>query len=104
MPGVIRALQMQRVVVPADVSLICFDDVEWFCFTVPTITAVSTSQARLAASAITLLLNRIESPDQRALPPVLMEISFELVLRSSTAEPRRSEATPARRLSEEITR
>ena len=96
MPGVIRALQMQRVVVPAEVSLLCFDDVEWFSLTVPTITAVSTSHARLAASAITLLLNRIESPDQRALPPVLMEISFELVIRSSTAEPRRSEATPAR--------
>jgi LacI family transcriptional regulator len=88
MPGVIRALQMQRVETPRDVSLLCFDDVEWFSLTVPTITAVSTSHARLAAAAVALLLNRIESPDQRGVPPVLMEISFELVVRSSTAEPR----------------
>jgi LacI family transcriptional regulator len=88
MPGVIRGLQMQRVETPRDISLLCFDDVEWFSLTVPTITAVSTSHARLAAAAVTLLLNRIESPDERDLPPVLMEISFELVVRSSTAEPR----------------
>ena len=92
MPGVLRALQMQRVAIPGDVSLLCFDDVDWFLLTVPTVTAVSTSHARLAATAVTLLLNRIESPDQRGLPPVLVEISFELVLRNSTGERRRQEA------------
>ena len=88
MPGVMGALQSQRVAVPGDISLVCFDDVEWFSLTVPTITAVSSSHARLADAAVTLLLNRIEKPEQRQRPPVLLEVGYELVLRDSTAAPR----------------
>jgi LacI family transcriptional regulator len=89
-PGVIRTLQSDHVAVPGDISLVCFDDVDWFSFNVPSITAVSTSHARLAEAAVTLLLNRIEKPEQKHRPPVLMEISFELVLRRSTSMPRRT--------------
>jgi LacI family transcriptional regulator len=88
MPGVMGALQSQRVAVPGDISLVCFDDVEWFSLTVPTITAVSSSHARLADAAVTLLLNRIEKPDQRQRPPVSLEVGYELVLRNSTAAPK----------------
>lgn len=89
MPGVLRALQMQHIAVPGDVSVLCFDDVDWFALTQPTVTAVGASHARLAAAAVTLLLNRIESPaDGGSQPPVFMEISFELVVRGSTARPR----------------
>lgn len=87
-PGVMHTLRSQRVAVPEEISLICFDDVEWFALTVPTITAVSSSHARLADVAVTLLLSRVENPDQRWRPPVVMEIGFELVLRHSTAAPR----------------
>ena len=62
-------------------SLICFDDVEWFSFTVPKITAISSSQSRLAEAAVTLLLTRIEEPEQRDRVPSLMEIKSELMLR-----------------------
>jgi LacI family transcriptional regulator len=58
--GVLRTLQSQRVAVPADVSLICFDDVDWFSLTVPTITAVSSSHSKLADAAVALLLARID--------------------------------------------
>ncbi len=68
--------------------LICFDDVEWFSFTVPKITAISSSQSRLAEAAVTLLLTRIEEPEQRGRAPSLMEIKSELMLRGSTASPR----------------
>ena len=64
-PGVIATLQSYGIVVPDDVSLICFDDVDWFSFTVPKITAISSSQSRLAEAAVTLLLTRIERPEQR---------------------------------------
>jgi LacI family transcriptional regulator len=89
MPGVMRTLQSQRVSVPDEVSLVCFDDVEWFSLTVPTITAVSSSHARMADTAATLLLDRMEKPDQRQRPAALLEIGYELVLRNSTAAPRR---------------
>lgn len=89
-PGVITMLQSYSIVVPDDVSLICFDDVEWFSFTVPKITAISSSQSRLAEAAVTLLLTRIEEPEQRGRAPSLMEIKSELMLRGSTTSPRQA--------------
>jgi LacI family transcriptional regulator len=86
--GVVRTLQSQRVAVPGDISLVCFDDVDWFSLTVPTITAVSSSHSQLADAAIALLLNRIENPNQRQRPSVLLEVGYEMVLRNSTAAPR----------------
>ena len=74
---------------PGDLSLICFDDVDWFSFTDPSVTAVASSHTRLAEAALTLLLSRIETVEQRHRAPVLMEISFELMLRNSTAVPLR---------------
>jgi LacI family transcriptional regulator len=91
--GVLRTLQSQRVAVPGDISLVCFDDVDWFSLTVPTITAVSSSHSKLADAAAALLLNRIENPDQRRRPPVLLEVGYEMVLRNSTAAPRRDVST-----------
>jgi LacI family transcriptional regulator len=90
-PGVLATLQSYGIVVPDDVSLICFDDVEWFSFTVPKITAISSSQSRLAEAAVTLLLTRIEESEQRGSAPSLMEIKSELMLRGSTASPRQAE-------------
>ncbi len=90
-PGVLKTLHSFHVAIPNCMSLICFDDVDWFSFYVPPITAVSNSHARLAEAATALLLNRIEKPEERNLTPVLMEISFELVSRSSTAPPRAGE-------------
>ena len=71
-------------------SLICFDDVDWFSFTVPKITAISSSQSRLAEAAVTLLLAD-RGAEQRDHAPSLMEIKSELMLRGSTAGPRQGE-------------
>jgi len=71
-------------------SLICFDDLDWFTFSNPSISAVSISHERIAESAVALLLQRIENPDENMRPPVLMSISFELLLRKSSVAPRRS--------------
>ena len=88
MPGVIRALRQLDVRVPEDLSLICFDDVEWFSFSVPPITAISTASTALAESAVDLLLTRIEHANAPERPPVFLEVNFELVVRRSTAPPR----------------
>jgi LacI family transcriptional regulator len=89
MPGAIRTLRHYQVTVPDEMSLICFDDVDWFSFSVPPITAISISHAKLAETAVDLLLRRIEDPDGLEKPPIFMEINFELVVRSSTGPPRR---------------
>ena len=88
MPGVIRTLRYYGIAVPDAMSLICFDDVDWFSFSVPPITAISISHAKLAETAVDLLLRRIEDPDGVDKPPIFMEINFELVVRSSTGPPR----------------
>ncbi len=59
MPGVMRALQQCRVAVPRELSLVCFDDIEWFSFVTPPITAVSVSCGTLAQTAVELLLARV---------------------------------------------
>ncbi len=89
MPGVLKALRNQAIKVPDDLSLICFDDVDWFSFSTPPITAVSVSRRRLAEEAVGILFSRIEDTDSQERPPVVMEIAFEMILRNSTAPPRR---------------
>jgi LacI family transcriptional regulator len=100
MPGVISTLRSHRVAIPGQMSLICFDDVDWFAFTEPSITAISSSQGRLTEAAITLLLERIERPDTADRPPVLLEIDFALVVRGSTSVPPVDVATPRQTIRE----
>lgn len=88
MPGVIRTLRQLDVRMPDDMSLICFDDVDWFSFSVPPITAISTAHTDLAEAAVDLLLTRIEQQGAHDRPPVFLEVNFELVVRRSTAAPR----------------
>jgi len=85
MAGVMRVLGQNRVRVPEDVSLICFDDLDWFSFSNPPISAIATSYQRLAEAAIELLQRRIENPAESDVPPVEIRIGFELVVRRSTA-------------------
>jgi DNA-binding LacI/PurR family transcriptional regulator len=89
MSGVIGALRDSGLVSPDDVSLICFDDVEWFSYAIPPISAVKADHERLAEAAIDLLLSRVEDPQEEGQEPVLVTIDFELVLRKSTAPPKR---------------
>ncbi len=88
MSGVMKTLRQYDVNIPEEISLICFDDLEWFLFTKPPISAVAINHARLAEAAVTLLLNRIQDPAEMNKPPLLTQISFELLLRGSTAPPR----------------
>ena len=93
MPGVIRTLRQAELQLPEQMSLICFDDVEWFTFSVPPITAISTAYTTLAEAAVELLLTRIEDPAGYDRPPVFLQTSFELVLRRSTSAPRKEPLT-----------
>ena len=88
MPGVMRTLRAScRVQVPRDLSLICFDDLDWFSFSEPAISAVSTSHVKIAEAAVRLLLERVNHPAEIEKPPAFLKISFDLVLRGSTARP-----------------
>ncbi len=68
----------------------CFDDLDWFSFSNPPISAVATSYQRLAEAAVELLQRRIEGVSDPETPPVQIQIGFELVIRQSTAAPKRN--------------
>lgn len=89
MPGVMKTLRQHVVDIPQEISLICFDDLEWFLFSKPPISAIASNHARFAEAAVDLLLNRIQNPAELDKPPMFMHIAFELLLRGSTAPPRR---------------
>jgi DNA-binding LacI/PurR family transcriptional regulator len=89
MPGVFGALRDRGLSIPDDISLICFDDVEWFSYAIPPLTAVKADHERLAEAALDIVLSRMEDPQDEGKEPVLVTIDFELVLRRSTAPPKR---------------
>lgn len=86
MPGVLRTLRQQHVSIPENVSLICFDDLDWFSFSTPPITAITHDHTKLANAAVDILMSRIEKVDD-APAPLYLTIGFDLILRQSTAPP-----------------
>jgi LacI family transcriptional regulator len=89
MPGVLKTLRQHAVQLPEDMSLLCFDDLEWFSYSLPSITAVTTDHLRFAEAAVDLLMNRIQTPKVAGEPSVLVQIDYELIVRQSTMAPRR---------------
>lgn len=88
MPGVLKTLDRFAVKIPEKMSLICFDDLEWFPFVSPPISALRVRQSLLAELAVDLLVRRIQDDDSMARRPVIAEIGFEMVQRHSTDKPR----------------
>jgi LacI family transcriptional regulator len=90
MPQVMTSLRRHAVQIPDAISLICFDDLEWFMFSEPPISAIAINHTLLAEAAVNLILNLVHDPGGMDEQPVLMQISFELLLRASTAAPRKA--------------
>jgi LacI family transcriptional regulator len=80
--GVLRALRAAGLDVPADVSVIGFDDVPWAEFIEPALTTVRQPLPALGSGAVEMLHLRIERPDD---PPRYQTLEVELVARRSTA-------------------
>jgi LacI family transcriptional regulator len=70
--------------VPADVSVVGFDDTIEASVAVPALTTVRQPLAELGRTAVSLLLRRIEN---RRLEPLRTELATRLVPRNSTAAP-----------------
>ncbi|MFE5027967.1 LacI family DNA-binding transcriptional regulator [Streptomyces sp. NPDC056656] len=78
--GAMRALRKCRLKIPRDVALVCYDDFEWADLFDPQITAIAQNVPALAASAVDLLLSRIEEPDR---PPRSVTVPTEYHHRDS---------------------
>lgn len=78
--GAIRALSDKGMDVPAQVSVVGFDDIMVSSFANPALTTVRQPVAEMASSTIELLLSRINSPEA---PPSRRMHTTELVIRES---------------------
>ena len=87
-PGVMKTLRQSTLRIPDDISLMCFDDLDWFSYSDPPISAVATSHELLAEAAVDLLRHRIEDPLGMDKTPSFLQLTFQLMIRRSTAPPR----------------
>lgn len=79
--AVMAVMNRRGVAVPDDLSLICFDDLDWMGFLRPGISAVVQPMAEIGREAARLLLERIHAPD--ALAPRHLVLTPQLNLRGS---------------------
>ena len=80
--GAIRALQDANLKVPADVSVIGFDDISAAAYTMPRLTTINQPLAEIGRVATQTLLNRIH---KTATPGDEITVEPQLIVRESTA-------------------
>lgn len=75
--------------VPEDVSVMGFDDIDISAHFIPPLTTIRQPRTEIGETAAQLLLDMIR-PLRNARPPASVTLPIELVVRGSTAPPRRS--------------
>lgn len=82
--GVMGAIAGSGLRVPDELSLVCFDDLDWMTFFSPGITTVAQPRLAMGETAATMLLERIEGAD---IPSRAIQFQGEFMLRGSIAAP-----------------
>ncbi|WP_245197414.1 LacI family DNA-binding transcriptional regulator [Labrys sp. LIt4] len=94
--GVMRALTELKMSIPQDLSLICFDDIDWMSFHRPGITVVAQPRLAMGEAAARMLLERIRGEDY---PPRTVLMPAEMIERGSVAQLDQPKAAPEHRRS-----
>lgn len=81
--GAMRALQESNLRVPADISVIGFDNIEESQYAVPSLSTVDPGRAEIAKRAVELLADRIRQRDGQKTDPQEVLVDFDIVLRES---------------------
>ncbi|WP_346623537.1 LacI family DNA-binding transcriptional regulator [Blastococcus montanus] len=84
--GVLRRLTGRGVRVPAEISVLGFDDIFAAELSTPTLTTLGGPHANVGRAAVELLLESMSSARDRGTPPQLV-LASQLVLRQSTGIP-----------------
>lgn len=79
--GSLRELHEQGLRVPADLSVVGFDDVDESRFSTPSLTSVSPRKSEIASTALDLLIQRIGASDVK---PRDVRVGYELIIRESS--------------------
>ena len=86
--GALQSVNEQKVRIPQDLSLVGYDDMEWWTLTHPPLTTVGQPVYDLGREALRLLLDQIGKPGRRR--PHRIILKPELLVRESCAAPRAS--------------
>jgi LacI family transcriptional regulator len=81
--GAIKALKEAGIRIPADVSIVGFDDIEWVSLIDPPLTTVHIPQYRLGQESARMLFNLFNSKE-----PQNLILPTELIIRKSCCPPR----------------
>ena len=84
--GAIQAARVRGVRVPEDLSVVGFDDIEHATIVTPTLTTVRQPLAEMGRTAVSLLIRLLE---RQRFETLRVELATRLVVRESTAPPRR---------------
>jgi LacI family transcriptional regulator len=85
--GIMEGLAESGVRVPADMSVIGFDNLDLCAYVTPKLTTIAQDMAEKAATAVNMLISSIETGKQ---PRKAVTLDVRLVQRASTGPPRRS--------------
>ncbi len=86
--GVLNRLAARGVAVPADISVVGFDDIEMSAMTTVPLTTVRMPVEAAGRAAIDLLLDGLDGPDGPDGTPTHRWLGTQLIVRSTTAPPR----------------
>jgi DNA-binding LacI/PurR family transcriptional regulator len=87
--GAFQALRLRRVRVPEDMSLVAFDDVPWMSMVSPGITTVDQHIDEVGRMCARLVVERIGGSASAPVEATVRYIEPSIVVRGSTAPPRR---------------
>lgn len=83
--GTMSAISASRLTVPDDLSLICFDDLDWMSFLSPGIDAIAQPRGAMGAAAAEILLDRIDKLGGKIRT---IKMNPRIINRGSVAPPR----------------
>ena len=86
--SLLRAAGDDRVSVPKDFSLVCFNNVPVLKLTAPSVTAVDVPSGAMGQAAAEMLLRAINDKDSMA--PRCRKLEEKLIVRESTSTPNRA--------------
>ncbi|MBE7549808.1 MAG: LacI family DNA-binding transcriptional regulator [Anaerolineales bacterium] len=84
--GAMHAIWSAGLSIPGDISIIGFDDTAGSAYLYPPLTTIRFSKAEMGHEAARILFDLIQQPE--SVPPRIVKLPVELVVRQSTAPPR----------------
>ena len=85
--GVLRAVAEAGIRIPAEISLVAYEDPEWYAISTPPLTCYALPLREMAQVATQRLVRAIEEPESAPPAPAILRYPGRLIVRASSAPP-----------------